>query len=154
MKHFYHSTIRKKKEDIIMILKTKRGKNVLTGTEKRIVFPINAEGNNDFCFASNIARKFWPELLYMGDLKVGTVLTKEVDDIGITFFAICCYSLEKGWEHKQDVIRQCFDSIPGTEPVATIDIGSDWLSKSTGANLSQIRAGMQTSQKEIVLYLS
>lgn len=135
-----------------MILRRKHG-SIICGTEKRIAFAINSEGNNDFvpsCTA--IAREFWPELLLMSNIKIGTVLSKEVD--GITYFALCCYSLERGWENQQEIIKKCFDSIPGSDPIASVDIGSGWLEKSSGANIYQIRAGMQASTAEIILYLN
>ena len=135
-----------------MILRKKHG-NIISGTEKRIAFAINSEGNNYFipsCKA--ISREFWPELLLMSNIKIGTVLSKEID--GITYFALCCYSLERGWENQQEIIKKCFDSIPGSEPIVSVDIGNSWLEKSCGANIYQIRAWMISSKAEIILYLS
>ena len=68
-----------------MIIKTKNG-DILQENEKRIAFAINTEGSNDAGFAGMISRRFWPELADIGETKLGTVLTKNVD--GIEFFAV------------------------------------------------------------------
>ncbi len=132
-----------------MIIKTKNG-DILKGNEKRIAFAVNTEGINDSGFAGMISRKFWPELAYIGETKLGTVLTKKVD--GIEFFALCCHSLDKGWNNQRDVIKKCFDAIPGDKPVASISIGTGLVGVLSGANFGLIRAGMEDSKKEIILY--
>ena len=132
-----------------MIIMTKDG-NILNGNEKRIAFAVNTEGVNDCGFAGMISDKFWPELAYIGETKLGTVLTKKVDDV--EFFALCCHSLKEGWKNQREVMKQCFDSIPGDEPVASISIGTGLIGVLSGANFALIRAGMEDSEKEIVLY--
>jgi hypothetical protein len=132
-----------------MIIKTKKG-NILKGNERRIAFAVNVEGVNDSGFAGLISSRFWPELAYIGETKLGTVLTKKVDDI--EFFALCCHSLKEGWNNQQEVIKECFDAIPGDEPVASISIGTGLIGIMSGADFVLIKAGMEASRKEIILY--
>lgn len=132
-----------------MIIRTKNG-DILKGDEKRIAFAVNTEGLNDAGFAGIISKRYWPELADIGETKLGTVLTKKVDDI--EFFALCCHSLENGWNNQEEVIKQCFDSIPGDEPVASISIGTGLIGLLCGADFRQIKAGMDASSKLIILY--
>ena len=132
-----------------MIIRTTSG-DILEGNETRIAFAVNTEGVNDSGFAGTISRKFWPELAYIGKTKLGTVLTKEVD--GVEYFALCCHSLKKGWKNQKEVITKCFDAIPGDEPVASIAIGTGLVGVLSGANFALIKAGMEASEKEIILY--
>lgn len=133
-----------------MLIKTTRG-DILQGKEKRIAFAVNAEGINDSGFAGMISRMFWPELAYVGETQLGTVLTKEVN--GVEFFALCCHSLKNGWNNQKEVIAKCFDAIPGEKPVASIAIGTGFVGVLSGANFTLIKEGMEASRKEIVLYL-
>lgn len=133
-----------------MIIKTKNG-DILKGNEKRIAFAVNTDGENNGGFAGMISRRFWPELAHIGETKLGTVLTKKVG--GIEFFALCCHSLKKeGWNNQEEVIKECFDAIPGDEPVASISIGTGPIGVRSGANFDMIKAGMEASKKEIILY--
>ena len=132
-----------------MIIKTTSG-DILKGNETRIAFAVNTEGVNDSGFAGVISHRFWPELAYIGETKLGTVLTKEVD--GVEFFALCCHSLENGWNNQKEVITQCFDAIPGDEPVASIAIGTGLVGVLSGAKFGLIKAGMEASKKRIILY--
>ena len=132
-----------------MIIKTKNG-DILKGNEKRIAFAVNIEGANGAGFAGMISSRFWPELAFIGEPKWGTVVTKMVDVI--VFFALCCYSSKKGWNNQQEVIKECFDAIPGDEPVASISIGTGLIGFLSGANFALIKAGMEASKKEIILY--
>ena len=132
-----------------MIIKTKNG-DILKGNEKRIAFAVNIEGENDEGFAGTISSRFWPELAHIGETKLGTVLTKKVDDI--EFFALCCHSWKEGWNNQEEVIKECFDAIPGDEPVASISIGTGLIGVFSGANFNMIKAGMEASKKEIILY--
>ena len=132
-----------------MIIKTTSG-DILKGNETRIAFAINTEGVNDSGFAGMISRRFCPELAYIGETQLGTVLTKEVD--GVEFFALCCHSLKNGWNNQKEVITKCFDAIPGDKPVASIAIGTGLVGVLSGANFALIKAGMEASKKEIILY--
>lgn len=132
-----------------MIINTKNG-DILAGNERRVAFAVNIEGINDAGFAGMIAKKYWTELAYIGETKLGTVLIKKVDNV--EFFALTCHSLKNGWNNQQEVIRKCFDAIPGDEPVASISIGTGVVGVLSGADFSQIKAGMETSKKEIILY--
>ncbi len=132
-----------------MIIATKRG-DILNNCERRIAFAINTEGVTSDIWAGLIARRYWPELKKAGPTKLGTVLTKEVE--GIQFFAICCYSTQHGWFDQEGIINKCFDSIPGDEPIASVAIGTDYFDIHSGANIDLIQAGMQTSEKKIILY--
>lgn len=132
-----------------MIINTKNG-DILAGNERRVAFAVNIEGINDAGFAGMIAKKYWPELAYIGETKLGTVLIKKVDNV--EFFALTCHSLKNGWNNQQEVIRKCFDAIPGDEPVASISIGTGVVGVLSGADFSQIKAGMEASKKEIILY--
>ena len=132
-----------------MIIKTRSG-DILKANETRIAFAVNTEGVNDSCFADMISRKFWPELAYIGETQLGSVLTKEVD--GVEFFALCCHSLKNGWNNQKEVITKCFDAIPGDEPVASIAIGPGLVGVLSGADFALIKAGMKASKKEIILY--
>ena len=132
-----------------MIIKTKNV-DILSQNEKRIAFAVNTEGVNDTGFAGMISNRFWPELAHIGKTKLGTVLTKKVDDV--EFFALCCHSLKEGWNNQQEVIKDCFDAIPGDEPVASISIGTGLIGILSGANFALITAGMEASKKEIILY--
>lgn len=132
-----------------MIIRTTGG-DILKGNETRIAFAVNTEGVNDSGFAGMISRSFWPELAYIGETQLGTVLTKEVD--GVEFFALCCHSLHNGWNNQKEVITKCFDAIPGDKPVASIAIGTGPVGVLSGANFALIKAGMEASKKEIILY--
>lgn len=132
-----------------MIIKTTSG-DILKSNETRIAFAVNTEGVNDSGFAGMISQRFWPELAYIGETQLGTVLTKEVD--GVEFFALCCHSLENGWNNQKEVITKCFDAIPGDKPVASIAIGTGLVGVLSGANFALIKAGMEASKKEIILY--
>ncbi|MBQ3409162.1 MAG: hypothetical protein IJH12_08175 [Clostridia bacterium] len=133
-----------------MIIMEKSG-NILMGNEKRIAFAVNTQGVNDAGFAGVVSSRFWPELAHVGKTELGTVLIKEVD--GIEFFALCCHSLEKdGWKNQEEVIKKCFDAIPGDEPVASIAIGTGIIGVLSGAEFEFIKAGMQASKASIILY--
>ena len=134
-----------------MIIKTKKG-DILYNCERRIVFAINTEGVNDSGFAGLISRKYWPELAHIGKTELGTVLTKKVN--GMEFFAICCHSLEHGWHNQKEIITKCFNAIPGNEPVASIAIGTGFVGFIHGAKFESIKAGMEASKKEIILYIN
>lgn len=133
-----------------MIIAEKIGKDILTSGEKRICFAISSDGYNNTGFAGIISKKFWPEIANSCKNELGTIISKEVN--GITFYALCCHSLEKGWSDQETVIRKCFDSIPGEDPVAAIRIGTDISENMSGAKFSDIRAGMEASEKRIILY--
>ena len=128
-----------------MIIKTKSG-DILKGNEKRIAFAVNTEGVNDAGFAGMVSNRFWHELAYIGETKLGTVLAKKVGDV--EFFAL----LKNGWNNQYEVIKQCFDAIPGDDPVASISIGTGLIGVLSGANFGLIKAGMEASKKEIILY--
>ena len=132
-----------------MIIKTKKG-NILEQNEKRIAFAINTEGVNDEGFAGMISDKFWPELAYIGKTKLGTVLIRKVGDV--EFFALCCHSIKKGWKGQQEIIKKCFDSIPGNDPVASILGGNQYINIRSKADSNVIKNGMEASKKEIILY--
>lgn len=132
-----------------MIIMEKSG-NIFEGGEKRIAFAVNAEGINDAGFAGQVAYKYWPELSDIGSTELGTVISKKVE--GIEFFALCCHSLEKGWGNPAEVIRKCFDAIPGDEPVASVSIGKGIIGLLDGVDFRQIKAGMDASNKAIILY--
>lgn len=132
-----------------MIIKEKSG-DILNNNETRIAFAVNTEGVNDAGFAGMISRMFWPELATIGETELGTVLTTKSN--GIEFFALCCHSLHDGWVNQKEVIQKCFDAIPGDEPVASISIGTGMIGMLSGARFDLIKAGMEASKKEIILY--
>lgn len=134
-----------------MIIKNKQGNDILKGGETRIAFAVNTEGCNDSGFAGMISRSYWPELAYIGECKLGTVLTKTSDD-GITFYALVCHSLEEGWKNQTEIIKKCFDSIECDEPIASISIGTGLVGMLSGADFGQIKDSMELSEKEIILY--
>ena len=134
-----------------MIIKNKQGHDILNSGETRIAFAINTEGCNDAGFAGLISRKYWPELADIGECNLGTVLTKITTD-GITLYALVCHSLKNGWHNQTETIQKCFDSIEGDEPIATISIGTGLIGILSGANFSEIKAGMELSKKNIILY--
>ena len=118
--------------------------------ERRIAFAVNTEGNNKFGLTDKIAKEYWPEIVNIGSTDLGKVLCKKVGNI--EFYALCCYSLKNGWKNQKEVIKKCFDSIPGDAPVATIAIGTGFIGILTGADFGQIRQGMEESDKQIILY--
>ena len=130
-----------------MIIKTKKG-DILASGEKRIAFAINTEGANAIGLAGIITKRYWPELANIGETKIGTVLSKKVDDV--EFYALTCYSLDKIEEKQKQVIKECFDAIPGNEPIASISIGFIGILNRT--DFYEIRAGMEATKKEIILY--
>ena len=132
-----------------MIIRTETG-NIMEGRETRIAFAVNAEGINEAGFAGWVGLFYWPELQSIGETKLGSVKRKEIN--GIEFFALCCHSLKNGWINQKKVITQCFDAIPGDEPIATVSIGRGRVGQKTGANFELIRAGMEASKKKIILY--
>lgn len=121
-------------------------------TESRhIAFAINKEGINDSGFAGLVADKYWPEIKYCGEHKIGTVLSKTVGDK--TYHALVCHSLHSDWgDHQREIIKECFDKIPTDEPIATIAIGTGLVGMLSGANFRQIVCGMHDSSKEIILH--
>lgn len=133
-----------------MIIENKQGNDILAGNEKRIAFAVNSEGVNDSGFAGMISRKFWPELAFIGETKLGSILAKKVGDV--EYFALCCHSLKSGWSDQRNLIKRCFDAIPGDEPVASISIGTGLVGILSGAQFSLIKAGMEDSNKKIILY--
>lgn len=133
-----------------MIIKNKQGNDILNGGETRIAFAVNTEGINDAGFAGLVSRKYWPELANIGKCKLGTVLTKTTD--GITFYALVCHSLKDGWNNQTEVIKKCFDSIETDESIASISIGTGFVGAFSGADFSQIKEGMELSNKKIILY--
>lgn len=134
-----------------MIIAKKSG-NILQGKERRIAFAVNTEGANDCGFAGLVSSEYWPELAHIGRTELGSVLSKKVGEF--EFFALCCHSLgSEGWSNQAKVIKKCFDSIPGDEPVASIAIGTGLMGVLGGADFGQIKEGMEASRKEIVLYL-
>lgn len=133
-----------------MIIKNRRGNDILKMGETRIAFAVNTEGCNDSGFAGMISSRYWPELANIGECELGTVLTKTKE--GITFYALVCHSLKKGWTNQTMTIKKCFDSIEGNEPIASISIGTGFVGMLSGANFDQIKKGMQLSKKKIILY--
>lgn len=134
-----------------MIIKNKKGNDILKSGETRIAFAVNTEGYNDAGFAGIIAEKYWPELKNIGKCKIGTVLTHTFN--GLTFYALVCHSLDRyGWKNQTEIIRKCFDSIKTDEPIATVSIGQGIIGKLCGANIFQITLGMELSKKKFILY--
>lgn len=134
-----------------MIIENKQGKAILKGGKTRIAFAVNTEGVNDYGFAGMISRKYWPELAYIGEAELGTVLTKVTDE-GIIFYALVCHSLNNGWCNKTETIQKCFDSIESDEPVASIFIGIGLIDILSGANFEEINKGMEMYKTKIILY--
>ena len=62
--------------------------------------------------------------------------------------------MKQGWgENQDDVVKQCFDSIPANgEPIATIAIGTGLIGSISGANFCQIVTGMDESEQQIILH--
>lgn len=133
-----------------MIIKNKQGCDILNGGEKRIAFAVNIEGYNDAGFAGMISRKYWPDLANFGPCDLGTVLSKHANDI--TFYALVCHSLKKGWFDQTEIIKTCFDNIKSDEPIATISIGTGLIGMLSGADFKKIKKGMELSNKKIILY--
>lgn len=133
-----------------MIIDCKHGKNILTNGETRIAFAVNTEGFNDAGFAGVVSQNFWPELANTGPQQLGTVLIKECN--GVTFYGLVCHSLEHGWKDQTDTIKKCFDKIETDEPVASIAIGTGLIGVLSGADFTQIKAGMESSKTKIILY--
>jgi len=133
-----------------MIIEKLQGRDILKSGEKRIAFAVNTEGINDSGFAGMISRKYWPELAYIGKCELGTVLTKDSDDI--TFYALVCNSLRNGWQNQTEVIKKCFDSINTLGSIASISIGTGEVGILSGANFDEIKKGMELSEKKIILY--
>lgn len=134
-----------------MIIKTKN-ENILKSEANHIAFVINTNGTKDTAFAEEIANTYWPELKRVNNKSIGDVISKTIDNK--TFYALVCYSQEKGWMDDQaDIIKQCFDSISTNgEPISTIAIGTRFVERIQGADFGQIICGMHDSEKEIVLY--
>lgn len=132
-----------------MIIENKKRDDILEG-ESRIAFAVNTEGWNVTGFAEKISKKYWPELANMEKCELGTVLTKTIDNK--TFYALVCYSLEKGWDDQTEIIKKCFDSIETNESIASAYIGKDFLCKLSGSNLRQIKEGIELSEKKIIFY--
>ena len=65
---------------------------------------------------------------------------------------LVCHSLEEGWKNQTEIIKKCFDSIEGDEPIASISIGTGLVGMLSGADFGQIKDGMELSEKEIILY--
>lgn len=133
-----------------MIIETRRGQDIWNGGNTRIAFAANIEGYNDAGFAGSVAANYWPELADAGKCELGTVMKKEVK--GITFYALVCHSLRDGWKMQTETIKKCFDKIDGDEPVASIAIGTGMIGILSGADFSQIKAGMEASKTKIILY--
>lgn len=133
-----------------MIIKIRKGNNILTSGESRIAFAVNTEGTNDSGFAGTISNKYWPELAHIGNCELGTVLTHNAN--GIIFYALVCHSLTNGWIDQTETIRKCFDAIKTDEPIASISIGTGLIGRLSGADFIQIEKGMQLSKKKIILY--
>lgn len=131
-----------------MIIETRKG-DIMFGNNKRIAFAINTEGVINTGFASVIAKKYWKELAYPSERRLGTILTKKVGDV--EFFALVCHSLHNGWNNQSNIIQKCFDAIPGNEPVAFMSIGNRLIGLS-GGNFNKIQHGMEMSNKRIILY--
>lgn len=134
-----------------MIIARKQGNDILKGGETRIAFAVNTEGHNDAGFSGLVSRLYWPELANAGEHALGSVLKKETN-LGITFYALVCHSLKEGWKNQEEIICKCFDSIDGDEPIASISIGTGFIGTMSGADFSKIKAGMQRSKKQIILY--
>ena len=92
----------------------------------------------------------FPELAFIGETTLGTVLAKKVGDT--EYFALCCHSLKNGWSDQKETIKKCFDAIPGDDPVASIAIGTGLIGLMSGAKFDLIKAGMEASEKQIILY--
>ena len=133
-----------------MIIDNRQGNNILEGGEHHIAFAVNTEGYNDSGFAGVISRNYWSELANAGECELGTVLTKEVD--GVHFYALVCHSLHDGWQNQEAVIMKCFNAIKTDEPIASISIGTGFIGMVQGANFAKIKAGMEKSNKKIILY--
>ena len=141
---------------MIVDKKSKKELNILKGESRRIAFAVNAEGQNHSGFVKEVSFKYWSELAKIGKHKIGTVLTYTTPQ-GITFFALVCYSINDGWNvgwnKKQDeIIKECFDSIEGNEPIAAVSIGTECYHKICGSNPSLIQKGMELSEKKIIVY--
>ena len=132
-----------------MIISTENG-DILQNSTRRVAFPINVEGINDTGFAGIISRRFWPELAHVGRTERGEILIKRKD--GYEFFALCCRSMHDCWYDQKETIKKCFDKIPGDAPICSLSIGEGFLVLLSGADSKQIKAGMEESQKAIILY--
>ena len=126
--------------------------DILESNEKRIAFIITTKckGVNDSGFVEKIMKTAWPELKNIESINLGSILTKKKN--GKEYIAICC-CLEDGYTIEKKVVKECFDAIPGDEPVATLLIGRSVAAMLTGRpDFNLIKAGMEDSKKKIILY--
>lgn len=136
-----------------MIVDTVKG-DILESPHKHIAFAINTEGINDSGFAGLVARRFWPELAYIGASKLGTVLTKTILS-GPTFHALVCHSLAAGgWDGTPEHVTRCLDtlSVPEGETVAIVGIGTGPVGRLGGADADAIREGIARSETQCAVY--
>src|SRR3989337_332084 len=135
-----------------MIVNVIRG-DVLNSKFKKIAFGVNTEGYNDAGFAGLIAKKFWPEIIVTGKIKLGEVMAKKA--YSRTFYALVCHSLSKnGFEQTPQAITQCLDKIklPKTDEIAIVLVGNGVLGRMANADIFSILGGIAQSEKKAVVY--
>lgn len=139
-----------------MITNKVRG-DILQSEHKHIVFASNTEGFNDAGFAGLISRRFWPELMAIGEQKLGTVLKHTAG--GKTFYAVVCHSLgEQGWKNAPETIEKALNDldipfIESTgESIASVAMGNGPIGLMQGADGEANMKAMEKSNKKIVVY--
>jgi hypothetical protein len=102
-----------------------------------IVFAINMEGANDAGFAGLVAERYWPKLATLVPAGYGQVASHVKD--GITFWAICCHSLDPGgWDFAPGFIEAGLNILFGGNPKHTYSVvlmGAGMIGQMQGANV-------------------
>ena len=132
-----------------MIISTNNN-DILKSNEKIIAFPVNVEGFNDAGISYEILKKYWRNMIHSKEYKLGTVIPKNVNNIFL--YALVCYSIKDGWINQREIIKECFDKIKTNKPIATVEMGVQFLDKIEGADFNEIVLGMNDSKQEIILY--
>ena len=127
--------------------------NIIKGNvlkERVIVFAINTEGINDSGFAGLVAKKYWPELAYIGPNPLGAIVRESAD--GKQFYAIVCHSLgNNGWNRTPACLEDTLNTLD-QEEVACVMIGAGPVGQMQGANVIEILGAMARSRLKIKVY--
>jgi len=137
-----------------------RQEDIISSCWRYIAFAVNCEGFNDSGFAGMIARRYWPELANTKPQKLGTILSKEIDEIGADigggriFFALVCHSLRPdGWKDTPRYVQTCLDQLASDKSeIAIVMIGGGPVGRLMGANVMEIMAGMARSFTPVRVY--
>ncbi len=132
--------------------------DIKEGPEKVMAFGINTVGLDDRHITEKVDALSPLTADDQNGVPVGTVIFGICSDTEKATLLLVCHELgEGGWENAPEAIKRGFDTVGSTillqdEEIATVAIGTGKTGRNQGASWDAIRAAMEASKANLVLY--